>query len=93
MLQKPIHDRKALQVLVSVTKRRLDDCGWHVWTVTLPRRSITGRFVWGTVWRRRDQGRWRYKQYIDRDRHTSAALPPDRTTDWIVQIETRDQMM
>jgi hypothetical protein len=66
MLQKLIHDRKALQVLVSVTQRRLDDCGWHVWTVTLPRRSITGRLLWGTVWRRRDQGRWRYKQYIDR---------------------------
>jgi len=66
MPQKLVHDRKALQVLVSVTQRRLDDCGWHVCTVTLPRRSISGRLVWGTVWRRRDQGRWRYKQYIDR---------------------------
>ena len=66
MLQKLIHDRKALQVLVRVTQRRLDDGGWHAWTVTLPRRSITGRLLWGTVLRRRDQGRWRYKQYIDR---------------------------
>ena len=70
MLQKLIHDRKALQVLVRVTQRRLDDGGWHVWTVMLPRRSITGRLLRGTVWRRRDQGRWRYKQYIKRDRHS-----------------------
>ena len=66
MRQNLINDRRALQVLASVTHRRLDDCGWHVWTVTFPTRSITGRLLWGTVWRRRDQGRWLYKQYIDR---------------------------
>jgi hypothetical protein len=38
---------------------------WHIWTVTIPRRTITGRLVWGTVWRRRDNGRWIYKQYIE----------------------------
>jgi hypothetical protein len=37
---------------------------WHVWTVTIPRRSITGRLVWGTVLRRRDDGRWIYKKYF-----------------------------
>jgi hypothetical protein len=40
---------------------------WHVWTVTLPRRSITGRLVWGTVMRRRDNGRWIYKKYVERE--------------------------
>ena len=38
---------------------------WHIWTVTIPRRSITGRLVWGTVWRRRDAGRWIYKRYVE----------------------------
>jgi hypothetical protein len=38
---------------------------WHVWTITIPRRSITGRLVWGTVWRRRDGGRWIYKRYVE----------------------------
>jgi hypothetical protein len=38
---------------------------WHIWTVTIPRRSITGRLVWGTVWRRRDNNRWIYKRYVE----------------------------
>ena len=38
---------------------------WHVWTVLIPRRSITGRLLWGTVSRRRDDGRWIYKKYIE----------------------------
>jgi hypothetical protein len=37
---------------------------WHLWTVIMPRRSITGRLLWGTVLRRRDDGRWIYKKYI-----------------------------
>jgi hypothetical protein len=37
---------------------------WHPWTVVIPRRSITGRLVWGTVWRRRNGRRWIYKQHI-----------------------------
>ena len=31
---------------------------WHLWTVILPRRSITGRLVFGMVWRRHDGRRW-----------------------------------
>src|ERR1700676_5715050 len=27
---------------------------WHLWTVLLTRRSITGRLVFGQVWRRHD---------------------------------------
>lgn len=38
---------------------------WHVWTVTFPRRSITGGLVWGTVLRRLDDDRWIYKEYVD----------------------------
>jgi hypothetical protein len=36
---------------------------WHLWSVLIPRRSITGRLLWGTVLRRRDDGRWIYKKY------------------------------
>ena len=35
---------------------------WHLWTVIIPRRSITGRLLWGTVLRRRDDSRWIYKK-------------------------------
>ena len=38
---------------------------WHLWTVLLPRRSITGRLVWGMVWRRNRGGRWVYKKFIE----------------------------
>jgi hypothetical protein len=59
-----VKNRNALQALT--TDRYLSYYrGWHIWTVTLPRRSITGRLVWGTVWRRRDNGRWIYKKYIE----------------------------
>jgi hypothetical protein len=39
---------------------------WHVWPVTIPRRSITGRLVWGTVLRRRNGRRWIYKKYFEK---------------------------
>jgi hypothetical protein len=35
---------------------------WHIWTVRIPRRSISGRIVWGRVWRRHDGRRWLYAQ-------------------------------
>jgi len=39
---------------------------WHLWKVLIPRRSITGRLVWGTVWRRRNGGqRWIYKKFVE----------------------------
>lgn len=34
---------------------------WHIWTVLMPRRTITGRLVWGQVLRRYDGRRWIYK--------------------------------
>jgi hypothetical protein len=36
---------------------------WHLWTVIVPRRTITGRLVRGQVWRRRDGRRWLYKKF------------------------------
>jgi hypothetical protein len=38
---------------------------WHLWKIVLPRRSITGRLLWGTVLRRRDDGQWIYKKYTE----------------------------
>ena len=38
---------------------------WHVWTVWLPRRSITGKLLWGPVLRRHDGRRWIYKRITD----------------------------
>jgi hypothetical protein len=38
---------------------------WHLWTVFLPRRSITGRLVFGQVWRRHDGRHWQYKKFIE----------------------------
>jgi hypothetical protein len=38
---------------------------WYLWTVLLPRRSITGRLVFGQVWRRHDGRHWRYKKFTE----------------------------
>jgi len=38
---------------------------WHLWTVIVPRRSITGRLVFGQVWRRRDGRHWIYKKFTE----------------------------
>ena len=51
---------------VRATKQRPPyEEGWHLWSVLIPRRSITGRLVRGTVLRRRDDGRWIYRKYIE----------------------------
>jgi hypothetical protein len=38
---------------------------WHLWTVFIPRRSITGRLVFGRVWRRYDGRHWIYKRVVE----------------------------
>jgi hypothetical protein len=38
---------------------------WHLWTVIIPRRSITGRLVLGKVWRRHDGRHWTYKKFVE----------------------------
>jgi len=35
---------------------------WHLWTIIIPKRSITGRLLWGTILRRREDDRWIYKK-------------------------------
>lgn len=58
---------------VQVTKQRPPyEEVWHLWSVLIPRRSITGRLVRGTVLRRRDDGRWIYRKYIEHVDEASA---------------------
>ena len=38
---------------------------WHLWKVIIPRRSITGRLVWGRVWRRQGGRGWTYKKFTE----------------------------
>jgi hypothetical protein len=41
---------------------------WHLWTVFIPRRSITGKLVSGLVWRRHNgRRRWIYKKFVEFD--------------------------
>ena len=40
---------------------------WHLWTVWVPRRSITGKLLTGRVWRRHDGHHWIYKRFIKRE--------------------------
>ncbi|MCA1454414.1 hypothetical protein I6F35_14475 [Bradyrhizobium sp. BRP22] len=40
---------------------------WHLWTVIVPRRSITGKLVRGRVWRRHDGHKWLYKRFCEFD--------------------------
>jgi hypothetical protein len=40
---------------------------WHIRTVIIPRRSITGRLVSGKVWRRREGRHWIYKKFVEYD--------------------------
>jgi len=55
-----------LRIIASKHKQRLPyEEVWHLWTILIPRRSITGRLLWGMVLRRRDDGRWIYKQRVE----------------------------
>jgi hypothetical protein len=38
---------------------------WHLWTVIVPKRSITGRLLYGKVWRRHDGRHWIYKKFAE----------------------------
>jgi hypothetical protein len=38
---------------------------WHLWTVRIPRRTITGKLVCGKVWRRHDGRKWIYKRFVE----------------------------
>ena len=60
-----IANRSNVFRLVTPKQQIIRDADWHVWPVTIPRRSITGWFVWGTVLRRREGRRWVYKKYVE----------------------------
>jgi hypothetical protein len=45
---------------------------WHLWKVVMPRRSITGRLLFGQVWRRHDGRRWIYKKFTEYARDQDA---------------------
>ena len=67
--------------------------GWHLWTVIIPRRSISGKLVSGQVWRRRHGAKWAYKklvEYADRDITGSGSVAPAGCSKWNVEEETRD---
>jgi hypothetical protein len=38
---------------------------WHLWTVFMPRRTITGRLAYRKVWRRHNGRHWIYKQFVE----------------------------
>jgi hypothetical protein len=48
---------------------------WHLWTVRIPRRSITGKLVWRRVWRRHDGRHWLYKRFIEFDDRETTSSP------------------
>lgn len=64
---------------------------WHLWTVRVPRRSLTGRLLWGTVLRRKHNGQWIYKKYIESVHGTvgSAKILIGDRTDVLVSERTQ----
>jgi hypothetical protein len=65
------NDRTSLQML-SLTGKPAWAEVWHLWTVVIPRRSITGRLLVGRVWRRHDGRRWIYKRFTEYARDPDA---------------------
>jgi hypothetical protein len=61
-----IHSNDSLPALKLISKPAWTEV-WHLWTVIVPRRSITGRLLYGKVWRRHDGRRWIYKKFIEYD--------------------------
>jgi hypothetical protein len=54
----------AISFPLGSTERAATTSAWHLYTVIIPRRTITGRLVRGQVWRRHDGRRWLYKKFI-----------------------------
>jgi hypothetical protein len=58
---------------------------WHAWKVIVPRRSITGRLVYGRVWRRHNGRRWIYKNFVKYDPRKDESKPDlDRPRDEVL---------
>jgi hypothetical protein len=54
----------AISFALGLSQRPATTRAWHLHTVIIPRRTITGRLVRGQVWRRYDGRRWLYKKVI-----------------------------
>jgi hypothetical protein len=53
------------QYIFGLNQRSARAGSWQLWTVIIPRRTITGRLVRGQVWRRHDGRHWIYKKFVD----------------------------
>ena len=54
----------AISFALGLRQHPATETAWHLCTVIIPRRTITGRLVCGQVWRRHDGRRWLYKKFI-----------------------------
>jgi hypothetical protein len=54
----------AISFTLGLSRRPATTRAWHLRTVIIPRRTITGRLVRGQVWRRHDGRHWLYKKFI-----------------------------
>ena len=52
-----------IRLTLGLIQRPAMTSAWHLWTVIIPRRTITGRLVRGQVWRRHDGRRWLHKKF------------------------------
>jgi len=53
----------AFSFTLGLSQRPATTRAWHLCTVIIPRRTITGRLVCGKVWRRHDGRHWLYKKF------------------------------
>jgi len=54
----------AISLTLGLSQRPVTTGAWHLHTVIIPRRTITGRLARGQVWRRHDGRRWLYKKVV-----------------------------
>jgi hypothetical protein len=54
----------AIGVTLGFRQRPAMTMAWHLCTVIIPGRTITGRLVRGQAWRRHDGRHWLYKKFI-----------------------------
>jgi hypothetical protein len=63
---------------------------WHLWTVILPKRSISGKLVFGQVWRRRAGRRWIYKKFIEHAKCDARRVSETSRKDAFGQTEDKE---
>src|SRR5258706_12365309 len=68
----------AISFTLGLSQRPATTRAWHLRTVIIPRRTITGRLVRGKVWRRHEGRHWWYKEFTAQrlaSRSKTPALP------------------